>query len=169
MWMHATSMNDNHEASSMSTIHQGSITLSFSDDIKLPDGAGQQSSKDLARTAKARRNSGSVGQITGQTLKDNVSRISVPGLDLDELIQLAASADAMNQVISELETLANTFRQGNLMLDSQVHLMLARVIRYVRAGEKDDPQLPGLFTDLVKYFSNARKTTPTAATSAPTG
>lgn len=150
----------------MGKLKQGVVTVAFPDDIDLPEKAGQLSAVELSRIEKARRGIGLTCARTAEAMTKNAERLSVPGVDPDELAEAGRMAEAIDVVIGDVEQVLMVLKQGNVLLDGHAQRELRKVLAAVRSQEKFDPKLAELFGDLVSYFASSR---PGGAAPAPAG
>lgn len=135
---------------------QGSVTLTCTETLQIPDKAGKMSVEEVSRIEKARRGVGITCERTAEALRKNEGRITVPGVTPEALEQAGKAADDIDGVIADLEHLLLILKQSNVLLDAHAHRELRKVLAAVRAQEKFDPRLPDLFPQLIAYFATTR-------------
>ena len=138
----------------MSTLTQGTVTIQVPEGIQIPSDAGTLSTKDMQRLVKARSGVGFACQMTAQAMRQNPGRLNVPEVNPDELERMGNMAEGMDLILNDLDMLREVCRQANLIIDSDTHNMLRRVLAFVRAQQKFDNTLPTLVPQLEVYFGN---------------
>lgn len=139
----------------MGKLKHGNVVVSYPDSIALPERAGQLSTAELARTPKARRGVGLACDSSAKALRKYGDRVPGAG-DADELAKAGEMAEAIDEVIADLEHTLMVLKQANVLLDADAHTRLRKVLTAVRAAEKFDRAVPDLFRSVVEYFSSTR-------------
>ncbi len=139
----------------MTEIKQGTVTVVLPDDIQIPEQAGELTSKDMQRLAKARRGIGLTCEATAAAIGKDQARLAIPGVDAATLRAAGKAAEDIDLYITDLEVILGRLKQANLLLDAEAHLMLRKCLAHVRSQEKFDPQLSALVPQLESYFANS--------------
>lgn len=139
----------------MSTLNEGTVTIQLPEYIQIPADAGTLSTKDMQRMVKARTGIGLACEMTAQAMRQNPTRLNVPEVNPDELERMGKMAEGMDLILNDLDVLREICRQANLIIDSDTHNMLRRVLAFVRSQEKFDRTLSTLVPQLEVYFGKA--------------
>lgn len=139
----------------MAEIKQGTVTVVLPDDIRIPEQAGDLTSKDMQRLAKARRGVGLTCEVTAVAIEKDPARLAIPGVDSATLRAAGKAAEDIDLYITDLEVILGRLKQANLLLDAEAHLMLRKCLAHVRSQEKFDAQLSALVPQLETYFANS--------------
>lgn len=152
----------------MGKLKHGNVSVSYPDDISLPEKAGQLSTSELARIPKARKGIGLACDSTAKALKKYGERVPGAG-DADELAAAGKMAEDIDEVIADVEFVLMVLKQANVLLDADAHTRLRKALSAVRAAEKFDTNVADLFRAVIEYFSNrpAGEGTPPAGGGTP--
>jgi hypothetical protein len=151
----------------MSKLTQGSVVVSLPSHLEVLPEAGKLTPDQVSAIEKPRRGIGLTCEQTAAAMTKDPSRLSVPGVTPEQLIDYGKQAEDIDAVILDLEVLLGLLRQNNLLLDARAHRALRQVLSAVRAQEKFDPKLASLVPHLISYFSKSKpeeKPTETPAT-----
>lgn len=148
----------------MNEIKQGCVTVAVGDHIPVPPEAGSLSAIEVRRTIKAYKNLGKACAAVADAMTKNPERLAPYGVDARKLAELGRAAVDMDSAVTDVEAAAVRVRQADLILSSQAHDMLRRVLTFVRGQQKFDPRIGDLVPDLLDYFSKARNGRPQANT-----
>ena len=106
-----------------------------------------------------------MAQAIAQAMVKHPDKLTVRGVNADELMSMGRQADDIDGVIADLETALMTLKQANRIIDSKTHDELRKVLAYVRGTEKFEPAVAELVPQLIQYFANERAaSTPTPST-----
>src|SRR5262245_15870768 len=108
----------------MGKLEQGTVTVVYPDDIKLPEKAGKMPPEEVARIEKARRGVGLACEKTAEALKKYGARVSGAGVDPDELEKAGEMAEGIDVTIADVEHALMILKQANILLDGDAHRML---------------------------------------------
>lgn len=141
----------------------GSVSVQFPTHAELPAESGTLTSDDLLELGVARSGIRSTCYATASMLRENSSRIAVPGMTPDQLEAAGVAVEDVGLIVAELEVVMHHVKQGHRLLQHEAHSLLRRVLAQLRAAEKFDPNLGLRFPELIGYFSNERQPTTVAA------
>jgi len=131
----------------------GTLSLTFPDAATPSERAGTLSTKDQQQTLKAREGVSATAVSTAVVLKGYPDRFLIKGVTAEGLESEGQAVEAIDEVVTNLETALLTFKQERLLRAAQVHEDLLRVNRYVSSQELDDPTLRQLIPDLNGYVN----------------
>ena len=140
----------------MAEIKQGGVTATISDEIALPERAGNLTPREVRRLPKARKGVGFVAQQTAEALRNVGSRVVLQGATLDDIARAGKMAEAIDEPVNDAQYVAMVLAQANLLLDADAHVLLRKALTAVRAAEKFDPRVVDLFPALIDYFANSK-------------
>ena len=138
----------------MAEMIQGTVAITIPDNIDIPEEAGQLSPKEVIRIPKSRKGLGIVCEATTDAMQKNPERLRPPNVDAAILSEKGRMAEAIDQVIVDIEAILVKLKQANLLLDADAHTDLRKVLAFVRSQEKFDPRLTDLVPALISYFSH---------------
>ncbi|MFO0591295.1 MAG: hypothetical protein U0441_27355 [Polyangiaceae bacterium] len=138
----------------MGKLEHGNVVVSFANKITIPEKAGHLSAAEAARIPRARKGVGLACDATSTALEKYGDRVPGAG-DAGELAKAGEMADAIDEVIADVEHLLMILKQANLLLDGDAHTRLRRALTAVRAAEKFDPKVADLFRGLIAYFARS--------------
>ncbi|MDJ0766674.1 MAG: hypothetical protein QNJ97_27120 [Myxococcota bacterium] len=144
----------------MSEYKQGTVTVTLSDDLTLPEAAGRMSKVEVQRIVKPRKNLEAVCEAVAQAMRKYPDRIRPMDITADGLTDLGDKAMALHGAITDVSTIMTSLQQGDLIFSAMAHEGLRRVLAFVRSAEKFDPRLPDLVPELIDYFSSRRQKPP---------
>lgn len=147
----------------MPEIKHGTVSISFSDELALPETAGNLSGDQVRRIPKAPRGIGLVCEATADALERVGSRFAPPpGINAESLRSAGRRAEGIDEVIRDLEVVLNTVKQGNLLLDAEAWEQIRKMNDHVKTQGKHEPELLLLFKPLLDLFTRSSRT-PTIA------
>ncbi|MDI1444136.1 hypothetical protein [Polyangium sp. 6x1] len=149
----------------MAEIKHGSVSVSIPDSLKPPSNAGTLSADEVKRLPKAPRGIGLVGTHTADAINKAGDKLTLPkGVTADALLAACERADAIDQVIIDLEVVLTTLKQANLLFDAEAWELLRKVNGQLKEQMKYNPELGPIFRVLIDFMSRG----PRQAAPAPT-
>lgn len=141
------------------TVKFGSVAVTTSDTLKLPNEAGNLSTEAITRIPKAPRSVGHLCVAAADAIEKAGKTFTSPaGVTPDSLRQAAQRADGIDLIIHDLEVLLHRYKQANLLFDAEAFEQARKVNDQVKAQAKHDPEIAKAFSLVTQGFANVRGT-----------
>lgn len=138
----------------MAEIRYGTVVVTIADDVMPPERAGSLSPQEVARLPKPPRGVGLACEHAADALtKAGTGFVRPAGVTPESLRRAAHRADAIDQVIVDLEVVLSRLKQANLLFDAEAWEQLRKINDQVKAQGKHDPQLLTMFEPVLDFFA----------------
>lgn len=149
----------------MLEIQHGTVSVSIPDEFAMPAEAGNLSSEEVRRIAKAPRGIGLACDAAADALeKSGIKFVPPAGVNPASLRTLGKRAEGIDQVIFDVDVVLNKLKQANLLFDAEAWEQLRKLNDQVKAQGKHDPEVLVMFKSVLDFFARVR---PPAAVPAP--
>jgi hypothetical protein len=145
-------------------IKHGTVAVTIADELTPPAQAGTLGPDEVRRIPKPPRGIGLVCEAAADAMEKAGAKFSPPpGVTATTLRSSGDRADSIDQVILDLEVVANKLKQANLIFDADAWEQIRKMHDQVKAQGKHDPELLVMFKPLLDFFARGpRQPTPPA-------